>query len=70
MKYWQNILVILFLIVLYPLAVDFLGGATPSGKSGLQLATFTSFVVVPTIIAYLMYLYIDKVSEKEQSDNK
>ncbi len=67
MKYWQNILVILFLIVLYPLSVDLLGGATPSGKAGLQLATFTSFVIVPTLIAYLMYLYIDKVSGEKDS---
>ncbi len=65
MKYLQNVIVILSLIILYPLSVSLLGGATPSGKPGLQLATFTSFVIVPFLIAYLMYLYIDFVEKKE-----
>ncbi len=66
MKYIQNVLVILFLIVLYPLSVDLLGATTPSDKPGLHLATFTGFVVVPTVVAYLMYLYVDKVDSREK----
>ncbi len=65
MKYLQNVAVILFLIILYPLSVSLLHGATPSDKPGLQLSTFTSFVIVPFIVAYLMYLYIDFVEKKE-----